>query len=176
MNIIDAKELYTESEQLEKLDKLCDFYKKIGDDVTAGYLGSAVTNIRFDDNSNLEFQTLHKSSDLETLSTGALLDDGVVIKQIQRNSKGNYFQLFSWSKDFSKYTYLLFDDMLAMDSVYNILKGANANLCTEDFSECLRSLNIPVDNILQVKENVKVDTVDNFELNKGTGEYSPKSR
>lgn len=158
MNIIEAKELYNEEKKLEKLDKLEDFYRKVGNVVTAGYLGSTIFNVRFDNKENLEFQTFHRAGDLESLSTGVLLNDGIMIRQIQRNSKDKYFQLFSWNNDYTKYTYVLFDSLKAMDEVYDILKATDTNLCVDNVAEVIRSLRIPIDNILQVKENMEANT------------------
>ena len=172
MNIIEAKELYTESEHLKKLNELCDFYKEIGDEVIAGYLGSTISNIRFDDMGDLEFQTLHEAIDLETLSTGALLNNGVVIRQIQKNPQEKFFQLFSWNKDYTKYTYILFDNLTALDIAYDIIKAADTNLCTENVAESLRTLRIPIDNILQVKDNVEVNSIEELDFSTDTSNYS----
>ena len=172
MNIIEARELYTDSEHLKKLDELCNFYKKVGNEVTAGYLGSMISNIRFDDMGDLEFQTLHAASNLETLSTGALLNDGVVIRQIQRTPQEKFFQLFSWNKDYTKYTYVLFDSLMAADIAYDIIKAADTNLCQENVADALRSLRIPIDNILQVKENVEVNGIGKLEFSSNGGDYS----
>ena len=121
---------------------------------------------------DLEFQTLHQASDLETLSTGALLGDGVVIRQIQRNPQDKYFQLFSWNKDYTKYTYVLFDSLMAMDIAYDILKAFNTNLCTENVAETIRTLRIPIDNILQVKENIEANGIEELDFGTTASNYS----
>ena len=158
MNIIEAKKVYNTDEQLEKFMELEKFYKKNGNDVTAGYINDA-TAVRFDEKNNIEFQSLHFASNLKTLSTGTLLDNGVVINQIQRNEQKSYFQIFSWNKDYDTYTYLLFDDLDSMIKAYNTIKDANCNLCDENLVEKLKDLKIPIDNILKANQT-KVEDED----------------
>ena len=118
MNIIDVKNMYSGSKYEGKLDRAVRLFEKTGDDVKSGYLGSVITNIGFDNLGNFEFSSEHMASNLETKSTGALLDEGAVIKQIQENDKEKFYQIFSWNNDFDKYTYVLFDSEEAMNFSY----------------------------------------------------------
>ncbi len=154
MNIIDAKGLYSNSNNLEKIEEVCKFYEKVGNNPQGAYLGSTVSDISFD-KGHIEFETIHVASNLETNSTGVLLDNGVLIKQTQKNAKDEYFQIFSWNKDYSKYTYILFDSAIAMEVSFNKIADANINLCDGTLIDKLASLRIPTDAILQVKEDVE---------------------
>lgn len=151
MNISEVKNLVegaTYEKQVGMLEKICE---KSGNCVMNGYLGSSVTNISYDNLGNLEFQSKHRCENLVTSSTGALLSGSMLVKQIQEDGDKKCTQLFSWKRDGSSYTYIAFNNEKVLDMTYERLKAYYPDFLKEDVDFKLSSLNIPMDNVTDIK-------------------------
>lgn len=157
MNIVQVREMFKDASYKGAIDKLVQLYEKSEDCSMNGYLGSGVKNISRDDLGKLEFESYKNVGDLETISTGVVLEDGFAIKQIQKNDTNTYFQVFSWNSDANKYTWVEFDNNEAMDYAFTRLKIFDTNLCDCDISEKLHQLGINLDDIAQVLTDKKID-------------------
>ena len=135
------------SKEIEMLEM---FYERTGNCVMNGYVGSSLDGISYDEAGRMEFHSFYQEGDLKTVSTGALLRDSIVIKQIQLNKRQNYYQLFSWDKDLDTYTYLAFDDEKTLDYAYRQIKRY-AHFLGEEAQQEIVQLGIPFEHIMDVK-------------------------
>lgn len=181
MNISNVRRQISGASYEPQVEILEDIYEKAGNCVMNGYLGSAVTNISYDENGLVEFQSQHMVADLLTESTGAVLRDSVIIKQMQKNSEGEVAQLFSWKKDGSKYTYIGFNNVDSMNFAYNQIKQFCPYYLEGNLVPDFKYLNIPLDSILSVKcgqEPIRKDTAvslvdDAVEMNDSIEQLEP---
>ena len=132
-------------------------YETSGNCMMNGFIGDSITSYSFDENGNLEFVSSKRDSKSQIDSTGAVLSDSIVIKQIQKADNASYNHLFSWDVDNSLYTYILFDDVDAMNKCYDNIKRNNSNLCVGDISSTLSQLDVSFDSISQILLNQKVE-------------------
>lgn len=151
MNISNVRKQISGASYEPQVEILENIYEKAGNCVMNGYLGSAVTNISYDENGLVEFQSQHMVADLITESTGAVLRDSVIIKQVQKKSEIEAAQLFSWKKDGSSYTYIGFTDINSMNFAYNQIKQFYPHYLDGNFAPDFEYLNIPLDSVLSVK-------------------------
>ena len=161
MHILDIKNRVRDS----RIQILENIYRNTGDNCMSGYLEYGINNIGYDEFDHLFFDSYHLvGDDFETLSHGTILDDNsLIIKQIQTNNKDkNYYQIFAVSSDGKKYTYLDFESEEAMMDADFRIRRNNANLCSGELSDTLRSIGVDFDNIGQVRVNVNFP---NAELN-----------
>lgn len=159
MNISEVKKLVegaTYEKHVETLEKLCE---RSGNCVMNGYLGSSVTNIAYDHLGNLEFQSEHKSGDLLTTSMGTLLDGSMLVKQIQDDGRKRDFQLFSWKRDGSCYTYVAFDNEEVLNMTYEKLKAFYPDFLETNVDLELASLQIPMDNVMDIKMEQEIEPI-----------------
>lgn len=150
---------YLDNERQKEVAVLSSLLDKNGSCSMNGYLGSSNVKLSFDDAGILEFETRNEADDFVTESWGAVLSDGVVIKQVQKNSQVSYNQLFSWDVDSNSYTYLVFDNMQSMNDCYDKIKAFDVNLNKVDISSTFAELGISFDDVAQVLLNQKVDSV-----------------
>ncbi len=133
-------------------------YATSGNCMMNGFIGDSIKSYSFDENGNLEFVSSRKDARSQIDSTGAVLNNGVVIKQVQKSENGNYNHLFSWNVGKSLYTYILFDDEKSMNNCYNEIKKRDINLCDGDVTSILGNIGVSFDNISQILLNQKVDS------------------
>lgn len=170
MNISEVKKLVEGASYEEKLDVLERIYQYAGDCLENGYLGSSVANISFDEFGRVEFQSEHLSEDVVTKSSGAVLDESVIIMQVQETQDNRLLHLYSWKCDGTGYTYLAFDSMAALEKAYNGIKKANMGFLAENLDDNLQELGISYRDIMNVRVAVKVTQVQSQEeqLNEST--------
>lgn len=156
MNISEVKNLVEGASYEDKVEVLETLYERVGDAVEIGYLGSSVSNISYDDNGIVEFQSENRNGGLKTISTGAVLDDSVIIMQVQESSCNRLLQLYSWKSDGSKYTYLTFDSLLALENAYKEVKRQNLGFLAECIDEDLKKLGISYRDIMDIKVAIAV--------------------
>lgn len=156
MNISEVKNLIEGASYENKIQTLEDICERVGDCQELGYLGSAVSNICYDDLGILEFQSEKVSSDLIIKSTGAILEESVVIKQIQESDSCRLLQLYSWKLDGSKYTYLTFDSKLALEKAYSQMKKYNIGFLAENLDDDLQKMEIGYRDIMDIKVAIGV--------------------
>ena len=169
MNISEVKNLVEGASYEEKVTILEDICERVGDCPEIGYLGSSVSNISFDENGRLEFQSEKNTKDLVINSTGAVLDDNVIIMQIQESNNSKLLQLYSWQLDGCKYTYLTFDSTLALEKAYCEIKKQNKGFLAGNLDSDLQDIGINYRDIMDVKvaisvpprtKNYEVETLD----------------
>ena len=166
MNICEVKNLVVGASYEKEIEVLEGLYNYAGDCVMNGYLGSSVLNISYDKNNHLEFESLNEVDDLVTKSVGAVLDDCVIIRQVQQQSEKELYQLYSWKKDGSCYTYLAFDSNEVLDKVYNGIKKNNIEFLDDNINQVLEDLGVLFDNIMNIKisQEVVQQSIDVVEL------------
>ena len=154
MNAIDW-----ESYNNDNIGVLKTLYKNSGSCVMNGYLGDSVSSFSLDENGNLEFTSNKTVGDIATSSTGAILNNTVLIKQVDKQKDRTHHQLFSWDVPGNQYSYLLFSDGKSLDDCYEKLKNGDICLCGSDVSTIFKDNNISFDNISQILLDQKVDSV-----------------
>ena len=132
---------------LAVLKKLYNYY---GNCFLNGYIGDSIVDFTIDENGYLEFITNKVTDDKEISSTGTVLTDSVIIKQIESSSDRINNQLFSWDIYSNKYTYISFDNEESMNECFNKIKSNDINLCRGDVSLSLKNIGISFDNVSQI--------------------------
>lgn len=143
----------------EKVDVLSKLLEKNGCCSMTGYLGVANMQLAVDDNGVVEFVTETENDDFIIKSQGAIISDGVVIKQVQTGASVSFNQLFAWDIDDNSYTYIVFDNPRGLNDCYEKLKNFNVNLTKEDISSKFMEMNISFNDVAQILLDQKVDTV-----------------
>lgn len=156
MNISEVKNLVEGASYEEKINVLEDIAERVGDCQEIGFLGSSVSNISYDEFGKVEFESEKVSSDVITKSKGVVLDESVVIMQTQESDNSKLLQLYSWKIDGSKYTYLTFDSMLALEKAYNEMKKCNKGFLAENLDDDLQEIGISYRDIMDVKVAIAV--------------------
>ena len=156
MNISEVKNLIEGASYEDKVEILENIVERVGDTVEVGFLGSSVSNISYDENGILEFQSEKKICGEKITSTGAVLEDSVTIMQIQENNSNRLLQLYSWKADGSKYTYLTFDSLLAMENAYCEIKKQNIGFLAECIDEDLQKIGVSYRDIMDIKVAISV--------------------
>lgn len=156
MNISEVKNLVEGASYEEKINILESISERVGDCSEIGFLGSSVSTISYDEFNNVEFQSEKKTNDLLIKSTGAVLDNSVIIMQIQESSNSKLLQLYSWKLDGSKYTYLTFDSFLALEKAYLEIKKCNKGFLAENLDSDLQEVGISYRDIMDVKVAITV--------------------
>lgn len=150
MDILQIKDMCEGATYAKDLDVLERLFNNTGDCVMNGYLGSGIQNISVDSLSHLEFESFKSAGDLETISTGCVLTDSVLIKQTQRRKNESFHQIFSWNGELNSYLWLQFNDVDAMDYSYERIKTFDESLDNSDLIQQLGKMGIPMDNISKV--------------------------
>ena len=122
MNISEVKNLVQGASYEGKIEVLEDIFQRSGDCIENGYLGSSVSSISYDEFGRLEFQSEHFENGIIVTSSGAVLDDSVIIMQVQENDNSKLLSLYSWKRDGSNYTYLALDSLSALEKAYIEIK------------------------------------------------------
>lgn len=165
MNISEVRKLVDGASYEEKVDVLETIAERVGDCLEIGFLGSSVSNISYDEFGNVEFQSEKKTKGVVTKSSGAVLDECVVIMQVQETCVSRLLQLYSWKKDGSKYTYLTFDSILALEKAYNEIKKCNKGFLAENLDADLQEIGVSYRDIMDVKVAIAVpEKTKNYEL------------
>lgn len=166
MNICEVKNLVVGASYEKEIEVLENLYSYAGDCVMNGYLGSSVVNISYDDNNHVEFESLHEIDDLITSSVGAVLSECVIIKQVQQQKEKELYQLYSWKKDGSCYTYLVFDSKDILEKVYNSIKKNNIDFLDDNVNQVLEYVNVSFENVMNIKiaQEVVQQSIDVVEL------------
>lgn len=170
MNISEVKNLVEGASyegKVEILETICQY---AGDCLENGYLGSSVANISYDEFGRVEFQSEHLSEEGITKSSGAVLDNSVIIMQVQESHDNRLLNLYSWKCDGTGYTYLAFDSKAALEKAYMGIKKANMGFLAENLDSNLQELGITYRDIMNVRVAVKVNQVQSQEeqLNEST--------
>lgn len=156
MNISEVKNLVEGASYESKIEILETIVERVGDSAEVGYLGSSVSNISYDDFGCLEFQSEKTNSGCCIKSTGAVLEDCVVIMQVQESNNSRLLQLYSWKKDGSKYTYLTFDSLLALENAYFEIKKQNIGFLAENIDSDLQSIGVSYRDVMDIKVAISV--------------------
>ena len=156
MNISEVKNLVQGASYEEKVEVLENISERVGDCIETGYLGSSVSTISYDENGTLEFQSEKKTGGLKITSTGAVLENSVAIIQIQESDSSRLLQLYSWRKDGSKYTYLTFDSLLAIENAYCEIKKQNIGFLAENIDDDLQKIGVSYRDIMDIKVAISV--------------------
>lgn len=146
----------TDSSRMMLLRKL---YNNSGSCVMNGFIGDSISSYSIDDVGNLQFESSKVDSGSLVNSTGTVLSNSVVIKQVQKSKDRSYNHLFSWDVPRNLYTYVLFDDEDSMNHCYSEIKSFDMNLCEGDISTNFKKMGVSFDNISQILLNQKVDSV-----------------
>ena len=163
MNISEVKNLVEGASYEEKINVLENISERVGDCAEIGYLGSSVSNISYDEFGKVEFQSERNTNGLVIKSTGAVLDDSVIIMQVQEGNGSKLLQLYSWKLDGSKYTYLTFDSFLALEKAYVEIKKSNKGFLAENLDRDLQEIGISYRDIMDVKVAISVpEKVNNY--------------
>lgn len=156
MNISEVKNLVEGASYEDKIEVLENIVERVGDTAEVGFLGSAVSNISYDENGILEFQSEKKNGGEKTISTGAVLEESVTIMQIQESDSNRLLQLYSWKKDGSKYTYLTFDSLLALQNAYCEIKKQNIGFLAENIDSDLQKIGVSYRDVMDIKVAIAV--------------------
>ena len=151
MNISEVRQLVEGASYEEKIQILENICERVGDCLENGYLGSAVANISYDEFDRVEFQSEKVMADANIKSSGAVLDNSVIIMQSQITENSKLLQLYSWKLDGSCYTYLTFDSILALEKAYTEIKKQNKGFLAENLDSDLQELGISYRDIMDVK-------------------------
>lgn len=157
MNINEVKNSNLGNERQKEINILCDLLKKNGNCAMNGYLGCNKIDFSFDNLGILEFFTRNETADSITESKGAVFNNNVLIKQVQKKENKNLNQLITWDVNENSYTYVAFDNFESLTQCYERIKEANINLCHEDVDVKFTELGISFDNVAQVLLGQKVD-------------------
>ncbi len=155
MNISEVKSLVQGASYENKIIILEEIFERCGDCQENGYLGSSVDNISYDETQHLEFQSEHYQEGITTKSTGAVLDDSVIIMQ-EQNFDNNRYNLYSWKLDGTCYTYLGFGSRDALERAYQAIKSQNQGFLAVELEKELGQLGISYRDITSI--NVAVRT------------------
>jgi hypothetical protein len=165
MNISEVKSLVEGASYEEKINILENISERVGDCFEIGFLGSSVSTISYDEFNNVEFQSEKNTNGLMIKSTGAVLDNSIIIMQVQESSNSKLLQLYSWKLDGSKYTYLTFDSFLALEKAYLEIKKCNKGFLAENLDSDLQEIGISYRDIMDVKVAIAVpEKTKNYEL------------
>lgn len=156
MNISEFK---TDDDKSSSISRLESLYHNAGNCVMDGFLGDSVYSCAFDENGVLEFSSTKDKDGTVMESVGAVLSDGILIKQKQSGEFTQYHNLYSWNSESDSYTFLCFDDQSVLDRYYDVMKRLDANLCSEDITSEFKRMGLSFDNITQVLLNQKVDPI-----------------
>ena len=156
MNISEVKSLVEGASYEEKISILENISDRVGDCAEIGFLGSSVSTISYDELNNVEFQSKKNINGLSIKSTGAVLEESVVIMQVQESSNSKLLQLYSWKLDGSKYTYLTFDSFLALEKAYLEIKKCNKGFLAENLDSDLQDIGISYRDIMDIKVAITV--------------------
>lgn len=173
MNICDVKKLIIGASYEKEIEILENLYNYSGNCVMNGYLGSSVLNISYDKDGYVEFESSHELDGLVTSSVGAVLDDCVIIKQVQQQNEKKLYQFYSWKKDGSCYTYLVFDSSEVLEYVYSSIKKNNVCFLDDNVNNIFSDLGVSFDNVMNikiaqdvVKQSICVsDLLDDYDIN-----------
>ena len=165
MNISEVRDLLEGASYEKEIEVLETIWNYVGDSVLNGYLGSSVETVSFDEDGRLEFDSRFETDDVVTLSTGVVLSDSVIIRQVQKHDKGYYCQLISWTKDGKNYSTIVFDNVNTLDKAYNGLKKLSGEFLDDNLNSVLEELDISFDNVMivkigQVAEQQSIDVSD----------------
>ncbi len=168
----EVNNFYVENVSHGEKNILANLLEKNGNCLMTGYLGADNVKFTMNDRGMLEFETIVDDSENVTKSQGAVLRDGVVIKQVQKSDSATYNQLFAWNIDDNSYTYIVFDDYQSLVACYEKVKEFDVNLAKEDISSKFAEMGISFANVAHVLLNQKVDSVASLveEANKKTTE------
>lgn len=156
MNIREVKNLVEGASYEQKVEILENITERVGDCLEIGFLGSSVSNISYEENGFVEFESEKITSNSITRSTGAVLDESVVIMQIQEGENTRLIQLYSWRIDGSKYTYLTFDSVLALTKAYDQIKKLNKCFLAENIDDDLADIGVSYRDIMDIKVAIGV--------------------
>lgn len=156
MNISEVKSLVEGASYEEKITIFENISERVGDCSEIGFLGSSVSTISYDEFNNVEFQSEKNTNGLLIKSTGAVLENSVIIMQVQENDNSKLMQLYSWKLDGSKYTYLTFDSFLALEKAYLEIKKCNKGFLAENLDSDLQEIGISYRDIMDVKVAISV--------------------
>ena len=168
MNISEVRDLLEGASYEGEIEVLETIWNYVGDSVLNGYLGSSVETVSYDEDGRLEFDSRFETDDVVTLSTGVVLSDSVIIRQVQKHDKGYYCQLISWTKDGKNYSTIVFDNVKTLDKAYNGLKKLSGEFLDDNVSSVLEELEISFDSVMNVKigqvaEQQSIDVSDLFD-------------
>lgn len=141
---------------IERLERLRD---EAGNCVMNGFLSDSVSACSFDSNGVLEFSSDKEKDDVVISSVGAVLPNGVLIRQTQKGEVSSFYNLYSWNAKGDSYTYLSFDNGDILKRYYDTIKRFGHNLCDEDITDLFKEMGLSFDSVTQVLLNQKVDPI-----------------
>ena len=178
MDIIQVKEMFRDASFVEEIEKLEKIFEFAGDTLEVGYLGSSIMNVGGDDFGNFEFNSEYSNDNENIVSTGAVLEDSVVIKQIHKSEGCVKYQMYSWDLDSCGHVFFAFNSEKSMEEAYEKIKNIKENIGKKDVADRLKDLKISFENITNIKffDGYKDDditiVVDEEELEDELDDYS----
>ena len=166
MDIIQVKEMFWEASFVKDIEKLERIFEFAGDEAPIGFLGSSIVSVGRDELGNFEFNSEHIMGDLETISTGAVLEDSVIIKQTEKHGDVVKYQIYSWDLESCSHVWIAFDNSDVMEYAYEKIKSLKDNISKSDITHKLRELEISLDEIINIKfvdgypNDIIIDMVD----------------
>ena len=165
MNISEVKNLVQGASYEGKIEVLEAICERSGDCLENGYLGSSVSTISFDEFGRLEFQSEHFQDGITVTSSGAVLDDSVIIMQVQENETSKLLNLYSWQRDGSKYTYFVLDNLGALERAYFEIKKQNKGFLAVNLDNDISDIGLSYRDIMNVKVAVRVQSQSQEQVN-----------
>lgn len=151
MNISDVKSLVSGASYESEIEVLENIYEYAGDCQMNGYLGSSVLSISYDKQGKVEFDSSYESDGVTIESIGVVLSDSVVIKQVQKESEKVLYQLYSWKKDGSCYTYIAVDSKEVLESTYKGLKKIDCPFLDDNVHQVFEEIGVDFENVMNIK-------------------------
>ncbi len=155
MNINDLK-LYGD----ELTEPLLVLFKKTGNKSISGYLGEEFNDLLFDDDGKIHFSTIKNADGMKIDSHVVLLDNSILIKQTQKGNYSSSYRLYSWDIDNDRYTYISFDNPIALNRYYDTIKRFDISLCGEDISSLFQEMGLTFESINQILLNQSIDPME----------------
>ena len=123
--------------------------RRFGNSKITGYVGD-ITSFTTGFDGVPEFITIHEEDGININSTGCILGDSILIKQIDSN---NFYQLYSWDLNSCKYSLVIFSEKDALNTCYQMMRDKNMNLSNGDINDNLREIGANMNDISHVYTN-----------------------
>lgn len=151
MDIIQVKEMFRDASFFDDIEKLEKIFEFAGNTHEVGYLGSSIMTVGGDDLGNFEFNSEYTDDNINIVSTGAVLEDSVVIKQIHKYEGCKKFQMYSWDLNSCGHVCFEFNNEKGMEEAYDKIKNLKENIGKKDVADRLKDLKISFENITNIK-------------------------
>ena len=126
--------------------KIFIFKEETGNSKMNGYIGD-VSSFTMGYDSIPEYRTRHEEDGITINSTGCILSDSILIKQIDSN---NVYQLYSWDLNNCKFSLVIFSEKSALNTCYQTMKDKDMNLSNGDINDNLNAIGANMDDITHI--------------------------